>query len=183
MNYNSVFKEEIISYIKYKKSNGYSFNSEIVKLRNFDKYLVENNFVEAVIQLPSDLFFGTSIATCILVLKRSKTDNSILFVDASNEFLRGDSKNKLTDKNIENIVNLLRKRENKEYKSILVSNEEILENDCNISVNSYLKQDSAEEKIDIKELNKEVEEIVKRENVLRVELDKIIKELEVVYSE
>ena len=147
------------------------------------KYLVENNFVEAVIQLPSDLFFGTSIATCILVLKRSKVDNSVLFVDASNEFLRGDSKNKLTDKNIENIVDLLRKRENKDYKSILVSNEEILNNDCNISVNSYLKQASAEEKINIKELNKEVEQIVKRENVLRIELDKIIKELEVVYGE
>ena len=147
------------------------------------KYLVENNFVEAVIQLPSDLFFGTGIATCILVLKRSKADNSVLFVDASNEFLRGDSKNKLTDKNIENIVDLLRKRENKEYKSILVSNEEILNNDCNISVNSYLKQENIEEQIDIKVLNKEVEQIVKRENVLRIELDKIIKELEVVYSE
>ena len=118
-----------------------------------------------------------------MVLKKSKIDNSILFVDASNEFIRGDSKNKLTDKNIENIVDLLRKRENKEYKSILVSNEEILNNDCNISVNSYLKQENIEEQIDIKVLNKEVEQIVKRENDLRIELDKIIKELEVVYSE
>lgn len=147
------------------------------------KYLVENNFVEAVIQLPPDLFFGTGIATCILVLKRSKIDNSILFVDASNEFSRGDSKNKLTDENIENIVDLLRKRKNKEYKSILIPNERIIDNDCNISVSTYLKQEDTGEKINVKELNKNVQEIVKKENELRIELDKIIKELEVVYGE
>lgn len=147
------------------------------------KYLVENNFVEAVVQLPSDLFFGTSIATCILVLKRSKIDNSILFVDGSNEFYRGDNKNKLTDKNIENIIDLLRKRTNIDYKSILIPNEEILENDCNISVSMYLKQEDISEKIDIKEVNKEIREIVKKEDSLRNELELIIKELEVIYSE
>ena len=77
----------------------------------------------------------------------------------------------------------MKKRTNIDYKSILIPNEEILENDCNISVNSYLKQENLEEQIDIKKLNIEVEEIVKRESSLRIELDKIIKELEVVYGE
>lgn len=147
------------------------------------KYLIENNFVDTVIQLPPDLFFGTSIATCIIVLKKSKKDNSVLFVDASNEFTRNDTKNKLTDKNIKDIINLLRNRESIEYKSILIQNEEIVENDSNLSVNTYLKQESVEEKIDIKELNNNVKEIVKREQELRNSLDEIIQELEVMYSE
>lgn len=147
------------------------------------KYLIENNFVDTVIQLPPDLFFGTSIATCIIVLKKSKKDNSVLFVDASNEFTRSDTKNKLTDKNIKDIINLLRNRESIEYKSILIPNEEIVENDSNLSVNTYLKQESSEEKIDIKELNNSVREIVKREQELRNSLDEIIQELEVMYSE
>ncbi len=147
------------------------------------KYLIENNFVDTVIQLPPDLFFGTSIATCIIVLKKSKKDNSVLFVDASNEFTRNDTKNKLTDKNIKDIINLLRNRESIEYKSILIPNEEIVENDSNLSVNTYLKQESSEEKIDIKELNNSVREIVKREQELRNSLDEIIQELEVMYSE
>ena len=147
------------------------------------KYLIENNFVDTVIQLPPDLFFGTSIATCIIVLKKSKKDNSVLFVDASNEFTRNDTKNKLTDKNIKDIINLLRNRESIEYKSILIPNEEIVENDSNLSVNTYLKQESVEEKIDIKELNNNVKEIVKREQELRNSLDEIIQELEVMYSE
>ena len=146
------------------------------------KYLVENNFVEAVIQLPSDLFFGTGIATCILVLKRSKIDNSVLFIDASEEFTRGDRKNKLTDKNIENIVDLLRERKNKNYKSILISNEEIINNDCNISVSAYLGHKKEEEEIDIKNINKNVEKIVEKGNELRTELEKIVKKLEVVYN-
>ena len=150
------------------------------KIRN---YLIENNFVDAVIQLPADLFFGTSIATCIIVLKKSKKDNSILFVDASNEFVRNDTKNKLTDKNINHIIDILRDRDNIEYKSILVSNEEIIKNDANLSVNTYLKQENKEEHIDIKELNNNIKEIVKKEQELRESLNKIIQELEVMYSE
>lgn len=150
------------------------------KIRN---YLVENNYIDIVIQLPTDLFFGTSIATCIIVLKKNKTDNSILFVDASNEFFRGDNKNKLTPDNIKNIIDIIRKRENKEYSSKLVTNEEILNNESNLSVNTYLKQKIKENEINIEELNKQVLDIVKRENELRTELDKIINELEGVYSE
>ena len=142
------------------------------------KYMIDNNFVDTVIQLPSDLFFGTSIATCILVLKKNKADNNILFVDASEEFVRNTNKNKLSDENINNIVNILKDRKSVDNKAYLAHYEEIKENDYNISVNSYLKKITEEEQIDIKDLNKQIKEIVEKENILRNELDKIIAELE-----
>lgn len=106
-----------------------------------------------------------------------------MFIDASNEFIRSDTKNKLTDINIQNIIDLLRNRENVEYKSILISNDKILKNDSSLSVNTYLKQESMEEKIDIKKLNLNIKGIVKKEQELRESLDEIIQELEVMYSE
>lgn len=142
------------------------------------KYLIDNNFVDTVIQLPSDLFFGTSIATCILVLKKNKTDNSVLFVDASEEFVRNTNKNKLSNSNIENILSLLKNRVDVENKAILVSNEKIAENDYNISVNSYLKTTGEEVTIDIVELNKNIQKIVAKQDKVRKELDTIIRELE-----
>ena len=147
------------------------------------KYLIDNNFVDTVIQLPSDLFFGTSIATCILVLKKNKTDNSILFVDASEECVRNTNKNKLSDANIENILSLLKNRVDVENKAIVVPNEEIAENDYNISVNSYLKTATDEVEIDIVELNKNIQEIVAKQSQVRKELDSIIQELEFDYHE
>lgn len=147
------------------------------------KYLIDNNFVDTVIQLPSDLFFGTSIATCILVLKKNKTDNSILFVDASAECVRNTNKNKLSDTNIDNILSLLKNRVDVENKAILVPNEEIASNDYNISVNSYLKTATDEEEIDIVELNKKIQEIVSKQSRVRKELDSIIQELEFDYHE
>lgn len=147
------------------------------------KYLIDNNFVDTVIQLPSDLFFGTSIATCILVLKKNKTDNSVLFVDSSNEFVRNTNKNKLSDTNIENILSLLKNRVDVENKAILVPNEEIADNDYNISVNSYLKTITDEVEIDIVELNKSIQEIVTKQDQVRKELDAIISELESDYHE
>lgn len=151
------------------------------------KYLIDNNFVDTVIQLPSDLFFGTSIATCILVLKRSKTDNCVLFVDASNEFKREGNKNKLTtegeNNNVDNIISLLKNRVDVENKAIKVSNEEIAENDYNISVNSYLKTITDEVEIDIVELNKNIQDIVAKQDKVRKELDEIIRELESDYHE
>lgn len=147
------------------------------------KYLIDNNFVDTVIQLPSDLFFGTSIATCILVLKKNKTDNSILFVDASEECVRTTNKNKLSDTNIENILSLLKNRVDVENKAIVVPNEEIAENDYNISVNSYLKTATDEVEIDIVELNKNIQEIVAKQSQVRKELDSIIQELESDYHE
>lgn len=147
------------------------------------KYLIDNNFVDTVIQLPSDLFFGTSIATCILVLKKNKTDNSILFVDASEECVRNTNKNKLSDVNIDNILSLLKNRVDVENKAIVVPNEDIAENDYNISVNSYLKTATAEVEIDIVELNKNIQEIVAKQFQVRQELDLIIQELESDYHE
>ena len=150
------------------------------KIRQF---MIDNNFVDAVIQLPSDLFFGTSIATCILVLKKNKSDNNILFVDASEEFVRNTNKNKLSDENINNIVNLLKERVSVENKSYLATYEEIKENDYNISVNSYLKTNIGEVEIDIEEVNKKLAEIVPRQQQIRNELEEIIRELESDYYE
>lgn len=147
------------------------------------KYMIDNNFVDTVIQLPSDLFFGTSIATCILVLKKNKLDNNILFVDASNEFIRNTNKNKLSDKNINNIISLLKDRKSVENKSYLATYEEIKDNDYNISVNSYLRANTEDKKIDINEVNRKLAEIVPRQQQIREELEDIIRELEVDYHE
>ena len=147
------------------------------------QYMIDNNFVDAVIQLPSDLFFGTSIATCILVLKKNKTDNNILFVDASEEFVRNTNKNKLSEENINNIINLLRDRNSVENKSFLATYDEVRDNDYNISVNSYLKTNTEYSSIDIQEVNKKLSEVVPRQQRIRKELEEIIKELEVDYHE
>jgi type I restriction enzyme M protein len=143
------------------------------------KYLIDNNFVDCIIQLPDNLFFGTSIGTCIMVLKKSKKDNSTLFIDATNECVKVTNNNKLTDENINNIVDIFTKREDKEYVAKLISNKEIAENDYNLSVSTYVEKEDTREKIDIVELNKEIDEIVARENVLREEIKKIISEIEV----
>ena len=143
------------------------------------KYLIDNNFVDCIIQLPDNLFFGTSIATCIMVLKKSKKDNGVLFIDATNECVKVTNNNKLTDKNINNIVEIYTNKENKEYVAKLVTKSEIEENDYNLSVSTYVEKEDTREKIDIVKLNKEIEEIVSRENVLRDEINKIISEIEV----
>lgn len=148
------------------------------------RYLVENNFIDTIIQLPENLFFGPSIATCIIVLKKNKKDNSILFVDASDEFIKPGKKNKLTDDNINNILELLKNRTNVEGKSILVSNEEILKDkDVTISVGTFLKTAIEEVEIDIVELNKNIQDIVAKQSQVRKELDSIIQELEFDYHE
>ena len=141
------------------------------------KYLIDNNFVDCLIQLPENLFYGTSIATCIMVLKKSKKDNSTLFIDASKECVKVTNNNKLTDKNIEKIVKIFTDRKDIEYMAKLVSNKEIAENDYNLSVSTYVEKEDTREKIDIKVLNKEIDEIVARENVLREEINKIIEEI------
>ena len=143
------------------------------------KYLIDNNFVDCIIQLPDNLFFGTSIATCIMVLKKSKKDNSTLFIDATNYCVKVTNNNKLTDENINDIVDIFTKRADKDHIAKLVSNKEIAENDYNLSVSTYVEKEDTREKIDIVELNKEIEEIVAKEQVLRNEIDKIIEEIEV----
>lgn len=142
------------------------------------KYLVDNNFIDCIIQLPDNLFFGTTIATCIMVLKKSKKDNNILFIDASKECVKVTNNNKLTDENIDNIVKIFTDRKDIDYVAKLVSNTEIGENDYNLSVSTYVEKEDTREKIDIVKLNKQIEEIVAREQVLRDEIDKIVKEIE-----
>ena len=143
------------------------------------RYLVDNNFIDCIIQLPDNLFFGTSIATCIMVLKKSKKDNSILFIDASKECVKVTNNNKLSDENIEHIIKIFTDRKDIDYVAKLVPNTEIGENDYNLSVSTYVEKEDTREKIDIVELNKQIEEIVAREQVLRDEIDKIVKEIEV----
>ena len=143
------------------------------------QYLIDNNFIDCIIQLPSNLFFGTSIATCIMVLKRSKADNNTLFIDASNECVKVTNNNKLTEENIARIVEKFVSRANVEYFSRSVPYKEIAENDYNLSVSTYLEAEDTREVIDIVKLNAEIEEIVAREQVLRDEIAKIIAEIEV----
>lgn len=143
------------------------------------KYLIDNNYVECIIQLPGNLFFGTSIATCIMVLKKSKSENSTLFIDASKECVKVTNNNKLTSENIENILATYEAREDKEYYAAVVANDRIAENDYNLSVSSYVEQEDTREKIDIKLLNAKIEQIVAREQALRDEIAKIIAEIEV----
>ena len=143
------------------------------------KYLIDNNFIDCVIQLPDNLFFGTSIATCVMVLKRSKADNATLFIDASKEFTKVTNSNKLTQENIDTIVAAYAGRKDKQHFTRLVSNSEISEHDYNLSVSTYVEQEDTREKIDIVKLNAEIAEIVAREQVLREEIDKIIAEIEV----
>ena len=141
------------------------------------KYLIDNNFVDCIIQLPDNLFFGTSIATCIMVLKKSKKDNSTLFIDASKECIKVTNNNQLSEENITNIVDIFKTRENVEYIAKLVSNKEIEENGYNLSVSTYVEQEDTREKIDIDVLNKEIDEIVEKEQKLRDEINKIIDEI------
>ena len=142
------------------------------------KYLVDNNFIDCIIQLPDNLFFGTSIATCIMVLKKSKNENATLFIDATAECEKVTNNNKLRDKNIENILKMFTDRADIAHKARLVQNLEIAENDYNLSVSTYIEKEDTRQATDIKALNKEIAEIVAREQVLREEIDKIIAEIE-----
>ncbi|MDA0911006.1 MAG: type I restriction-modification system subunit M [Proteobacteria bacterium] len=142
------------------------------------KYLVDNNYVDAVIQLPTDLFFGTTIATCILVIKKNKSDSKVLFIDASKEFVRGSAKNKLNDIHMQKILDVYAKRDSVEHFSRLVEHKEIEEKDYNISVGSYVAPKDEREVIDIQVLNADIEKIVARQSELRTQIDAIVADLE-----
>ncbi len=142
------------------------------------KYLVDNNFIDSIIQLPSNLFFGTSIATCIMVMKKNKVDNRTLFIDATKECVKVTNNNKLTPDNIDRIVAAFADRKDMEHYAHLASYEEVVENDYNLSVSTYVEAEDTREKIDIVKLNAEIKEIVAREQVLRDEIDKIIAEID-----
>lgn len=148
------------------------------KEQKIRKYLIDNNFINTIIQLPENLFFGTSIATCIMVMKKGKTDNSVLFIDASDEYEKVSSNNKLRPRHIQNILKLFTDRTNVEHKASLVSNTDIAENDYTLSVSSYVEKEDTREVINITKLNQEIHEIVARQATLRNSLDAIIAEIE-----
>ena len=142
------------------------------------QYLVDNNFNDCIIQLPSNLFFGTSIATCIMVLKKNKTDSKTLFIDATKECIKVTNNNKLTPENIARIVDTFARRAEEAHFSHLADLEEIAGQEYNLSVSTYVEAEDTREKIDITALNAEIGQIVAREQVLRQEIDKIIGEIE-----
>lgn len=142
------------------------------------RYLVENNFVHAVIQLPPDLFFGTTIATCIIVLKKARPDHSVLFVDAAAECVREGNKNRLTAENQQRILSLVSERQAVDHVAALVSIDDIKDNDWNLSVSSYVEPEDTREQVDIVELNTRIAGIVERQRELRASIDAIVAELE-----
>lgn len=142
------------------------------------QYLVDNNFIDCIIQLPENLFFGTTIATCILVMAKNKTENKILFIDASKEFKKETNNNILDETNIKVIIEEFKNRTEKEYFSRYVDKVDIQERDYNLSVSTYVEKEDTREVIDIKVLNKGIEETVKKIDKLRSSINKIIKNLE-----
>ena len=143
------------------------------------QYLIDNNFIDCIIQLPSNLFYGTSIATCIMVLKKSKADNRTLFIDASAECIKVTNNNKLTEENIRHIVEEFVSRADVDHFARCVPYAEIAQNEYNLSVSTYVQPEDTREVIDIVKLNAEIEQIVAREQVLRDEIAKIIAEIKV----
>lgn len=142
------------------------------------KYLVDNNYVDTVIQLPPDLFFGTTIQTCILVLKKSKKDNSVLFIDGSLEFKRFGNKNKLLPGNLQTIVDAFSARKDASHLARLVPSDLIAKNDYKLTPTSYVEKADTAEAIDITLLNAEIAEIVARQAELREHVEKVVAELE-----
>ena len=141
------------------------------------KYLVDNNYVDTVIQLPDNLFFGVTIAVCIIVLRKNKGEAKTFFIDASNEFVHEGNKNKLSEANIKRIHDAFVAKADEDHFTRLIPNTTISENGYNLSVSSYVEQEDKREVIDIEELNLRIESIVKRENALREAIDTIIKDL------
>lgn len=148
------------------------------KEQKIRKYLLEKNFIDAVIQLPPNLFFGTSIATCIIVLRKSKNDDSVLFIDASERFVHVGNQNQLSPDDIAAIMDAYVKREPVEHFSAVASLEDIRKNDYVLSVSSYVQPKDTREKIDITALNRQISDIVARENELRAQIDAIVANLE-----
>jgi len=142
------------------------------------KYLIDNNYIDGVIQLPPDLFFGTTIATCVVVLKKSKKDNKILFIDASAEFVRSGNKNKLSDANLMKILEAYGARRDSDHFAKIVDNKAIAENGYNIVVSSYVAQEDMREAVDIVQLNADISRIVARQQELRTGIDAIVADIE-----
>ena len=147
--------------------------------RKIRQYLIKNNFVDCVIQLPANLFYGVSIATCIIVLKKSaRADASVLFIDASKLFQKNGNKNVLPPEHQDKIMQLYADRRDVDYLAKLVTCDAILENDANLSVSSYVEQEDTREAIDISEVNARLEGLIAEGHELNKKIDAIIQELE-----
>ena len=142
------------------------------------KYLIDNNYIDAIIQLPDNLFYGTNISTCIMVMKKGKTDNKVKFIDASKECVKITNSNMLSEDNISNILKYFKDGKDIEYVVKVVSHDDIEKEKYNLSVSTYVEKEDTRKKIDIKVLNKEIDEIVAKENELRNKINSIIKNLE-----
>lgn len=142
--------------------------------RDIRKYLIEENFVDCVIALAPNLFFGTGIAVCILVLRKNKRNDKVLFINAAEEFIKVTNKNMLSPQNLEKILAIYKARSNQEFISALVPKEQIAKNDYNLSVSSYVEAKDTREAVDITLLNAEIKEIVKAQSALRAQIDAIV---------
>lgn len=142
------------------------------------KYLLDNNYVDAVLQLPPDLFFGTTIATCVIVLKKSKKDNAVLFIDASAEFTRVGNKNQLTPEHQKKVLDAYVARADVAHFARLVPHKDIADNGYNLSVSSYVEQEDTREAVNIQKLNAEIARIVARQSAVRADIDAIVADLE-----
>lgn len=142
------------------------------------KYLVDANVVDTIIQLPEDLFYGTSIGTCIIVLKKNKKDNKVLFIDASKEFVREGKNNVLSEANSNKILDAFKKRETIEHFTHLATPEEVKANDYTLSVTDYVTPADTREVIDIVALNAEIDELLKKNDDLRAQIKDIISQIE-----
>ena len=144
------------------------------------KYLVDNNFIETIISVAPNLFYGTSIAVTLLVLSKKKTENKVQFIDASGEefFKKATNNNILTEEHIEKIMDIFGKKEDIPHVAISIDNTQIAQNDYNLSVSSYVEAKDNREQVDIMVLNNEITKTVEKINRLRSDIDKIIKEIE-----
>ncbi len=144
------------------------------------KYLVDNNFVETVISLAPNLFYGTTIAVTILVLAKNKTDTRVQFIDASGEdfFKKETNNNVMLDEHIEKIMNMFESKENIDHVAQSVPFEKIAANDYNLSVSAYVEPKDTREVINIAELNAEIETTVARQGELRTQIDAIVADIE-----
>lgn len=144
------------------------------------QYLVDNNYVETVISLAPNLFFGTTIAVNILVLSKSKTDNTTQFIDASSEdfFKKETNNNVMHDEHIEEVMKLFDRKANVDHVAVQIDNSKIAENDYNLSVSSYVKAKDTREQVDIAQLNSEIVTTVAKIDKLRADIDAIVAEIE-----
>ena len=141
------------------------------------KYLVDNNFIDAIIQLPSNLFFGTGIATCIMVMKKNKVDNNILFIDADKECIKDGNSNRLTEDNIDNILKYYTERTDVEYAVSLVPYDRVVAEKYSLSVSVYVEKEILKEEVDIVELDNSILRISEEVNSLRLEVESILKRI------